>query len=143
MTRILVPISHAPGFEAVIDHACAFAKGTGGSLTLMHVFEPPNEMVGIVPGATVAGELAADEASSKDLLERADERVRAAGLPTPARILERASSPSAAILAHARDFDLVVMGTHGRKGIRRMLLGSVTEAVLRAAPCPVLTIHVP
>ena len=143
MMRILVPISYAPGFDTVIDHACAFAKGTGGTITLLHVFEPPNEMVGIVPGATVAGELAAEETNGSELLDRADERVRANGLPTPARILERAASPSDAILAHARGFDLIVMGTHGRKGIRRMLLGSVTETVLRAASCPVLAVHVP
>lgn len=46
--KILVPISHAPGFELVVDHACAFAKGTEGTLTLLHVFEPPNEMIGMV-----------------------------------------------------------------------------------------------
>ena len=141
--RILVPLSHAPGFEQVIDHACTYAKGTGAELTLLHVFEPPNEMIGMVPGATVAGELAAEEATGTQLLDTAEQRIVAAGLPRPARILERAASPSDAILAHARGFDLIVMGTHGRKGLRRMLLGSVTEAVLRAAPCPVLTIHVP
>lgn len=143
MTRILVPISHAAGFEAVVDHACAYAKGVGGELTLLHVFEPPNAMIGIVPGASISGEIVAEEATGTQLLDVADERIVAAGLPRPARILERAASPSDAILAHARGFDLIVMGTHGRKGIRRMLLGSVTEAVLRAAPCPVLTVHVP
>lgn len=143
MMRILVPISYTPGFDSVIDHACALAKGSGGTITLLHVYEPPNEMVGMVPGATVAGEVAAEQAGGSDLLDRADERVRASGLVAPARILERAASPALAILEHARDFDLIVMGTHGRKGIRRMLLGSVTESVLRAAPCPVLAVHVP
>ena len=143
MMRILVPISHAPGIEQVLDHACAFAKGTSGTITLLHVYEPPNEMVGIVPGATVAGELAAEQASGDDLLDRAAARVQANGLAAPERIIERAASPSVAILDHARHFDLIVMGTHGRKGLQRMLLGSVTESVLREAPCPVLAVHVP
>ena len=46
-------------------------------------------------------------------------------------------------LAKTGSFDLVVMGTHGRTGIGRVMLGSVAERVLRAAPCPVLTVRAP
>jgi nucleotide-binding universal stress UspA family protein len=46
-----------------------------------------------------------------------------------------------AILEKARDFDMVVMGTHGRRGFDRAVLGSVTERVIRSAPCPVVTVH--
>jgi nucleotide-binding universal stress UspA family protein len=50
-----------------------------------------------------------------------------------------------AIVSHAASagVDLIVIGTHGRKGVSRLLLGSVAERVVRAAPCPVLTVHHP
>lgn len=62
---------------------------------------------------------------------------------TVRQVQERGISAAPVILDYARenDVDLVVMGTHGRRGVRRMLLGSVTDEVLRAAPCPVLTVR--
>ena len=59
-------------------------------------------------------------------------------------ILKQADARQA-VLATAEDLaaDLIVMGTHGRKGIARALIGSVAEAVVRAAPVPVLTVHAP
>ncbi len=49
--------------------------------------------------------------------------------------------PRRVILERAAEFDLIAMGTHGRAGAARLLLGSVAEAVVRRAPCPVLTVH--
>ena len=60
--------------------------------------------------------------------------------PPPTR--PRTSSPSFSHAATA-GVDLIVIGTHGRKGVSRLLLGSVAERVVRAAPCPVLTVHHP
>lgn len=143
--RVLVPISHAAGHDLVVDYACVIAKGMGAQLTLLHVYEPPNAMVGIVPGATIEGETAAEHAVGDQLLDGAVARIRAAGISPVDKILERESPASKAILRHARTgkFDLIVMGTHGRKGVSRLVLGSVAESVLRDAPCPVLTVHVP
>lgn len=143
--RILVPLSHAAGHDLVIDYACVIAKGMRAGLTLLHVYEPPNAMVGIVPGATVGGETAAEQVLGDQLLDHATALVQAAGIATVDRILERASPAAKVILEHARTgaFDLIVMGSHGRKGVSRLVLGSVAESVLRDAPCPVLTVHVP
>ena len=60
----------------------------------------------------------------------------------PERVM-RLGKPADAIVAFAaeRDIDLIVMGTHGREGVARMLVGSVAEAVVRRALCPVLTVH--
>ena len=146
LERILVPLDHSAGLELVVEYACVVAKAIGGSLTLMHVYEPPNEMVGIVPGGTtVMTEVAAEEKAGEGVLERATAIARAAGIATVDRILERAGPAHHAILAHARAgrFDLIVMGTHGRRGVSRLLLGSVAEQVLRSAPCPVLMVHLP
>lgn len=143
--RILVPLDHSPGGHAILDYACAVARGLGASLTLLHVHEPPNEMIGLVPGATVGGELAAEHAAGVALLDRALAILQAHGIEPLDRIVERAASASDAILSHARRgaFDLIVMGTHGRKGLSRLVMGSVAEQVLRDAPCPVLTVHLP
>ena len=145
LERILVPLDHSPGFEAIVDYACVVARGVGATLTLLHVYEPPNEVVGMVPGATVGGEADAEKAAGVALLDRACERVAADGMSVIDRIVERASPAHQAIVRSARagKFDLLVMGTHGRKGVARLVLGSTADHVLRDAPCPVLVVHLP
>src|ERR1044071_6790912 len=61
---------------------------------------------------------------------------------TDAVVVAESGDPQVTILDYAvsMEADLIVMGTHGRRGFKRLLLGSVTEAVLREAPCPVLTV---
>jgi nucleotide-binding universal stress UspA family protein len=116
----------------------------GATVTLLHVYEPPNEMVGVVAGATVAGEAAAEKAAGASLLDRASQRIQATGVAAE-RVLERAAPIGQVIVRNARagKFDLIVMGTHGRKGVARLLLGSTADHVLREAPCPVLVVHLP
>ncbi len=143
--RILIPLDHSPGYEAIVDYACVLARGLGATLTLLHVYTPPNAMVGIVPGATIDGEVAAEVSAGDELLDRAAERIRGQGIATVERILERASPPGPAIVGHATagKYDLIIMGTHARKGVARLVLGSTAEQVLRDAPCPVLSVHLP
>jgi len=143
--RILVPLDHSPGSDAIVESACAVARGLGAELTLMHVYEPPNEVVGMVSGATVGGELAAEHAAGAALLDRAAAILRTHQIGSSGRILERAASPSEAIAHHAQadKFDLIVMGTHARGGVARWALGSVADQVLHASPCPLLLVHLP
>ncbi len=142
--RILVPLDHSAGTDAIVDFAAVIARGMGSKITLLHVYEPPNEMVGVVPGATVTGEVAAEQDAGAALLDRAETRVRAAGIAVD-RLVERAAPAAAAIVHHAArgSYDLVVMGTHGRRGVERLLLGSTAEHVMRDAPCPVVAVHLP
>ena len=56
------------------------------------------------------------------------------------RLLQGAAAVEIVELARSADFDLIVMGTHGRTGLKHVLMGSVAERVLRTAPCPVLTV---
>ena len=141
MTRFLVPLEHSPGNPRVLQIAAAMATAMSGSLTLLHVYNPPNAMVGIVPGATVAGEAAADEAAGKDLLAGALVVLAGVGFSNVETLLERRSSVVDAILDEGRGFDMIVMGTHGRRGFDHAVLGSVAERVIRSAPCPVVTVH--
>ncbi|HUJ62249.1 MAG TPA: universal stress protein [Kofleriaceae bacterium] len=143
LKRILVPVDHSPGSDGIVEYACMVARGMTASLTFMHVYEPPNELVGLVPHATVSGELAAERAAGGEVLERAIAISRASGVAPVDTVLERGSPAYRAIVAHARQgkFDLIVMGTHGRSGLSRWVMGSVAEQVLRHAPCPVLLVH--
>ena len=142
MTRfrtILHPTDFSPGSAAAFDYACDLARDYDALLVVLHAFGP------IVPvgadGVIVAPDL--DEL-------RAIARKQLDGIcpANPTVRVERAvrEGPSTqVILEAAAEFraDLIVMGTHGRTGFRRLVLGSVTEEVLRKAPCPVLTVKAP
>lgn len=143
--RILVPLDHSPGSDAIVEYACAVARGLGASVTLLHIYAPPNAMVGLVPGATVADEAKRERAAGEALLTHAVAIVRASGVASEDPILGRSASVREAIARHARTgrFDLIVMGTHARSGVSRLVLGSVADHVLRDVTCPVLLVHLP
>lgn len=140
MKHILVPLAHTASNARVLELAAAMATGIDAQITLLHVYEPPSSMVGIVPGATVANELERDRDAGRTLLVDATETLARAGMNRVSSILTRGAA-EVAILENARDADLIVMGTHGRRGIDRALFGSVAERIIRKAPCPVVTIH--
>lgn len=138
---ILVPTDFSVCAETALDYALQIAARVGAKVYVMHAYQLP--VVGfpdgvLLPTASVAsgiltwaqGQLAACVARRKEssveiipVLKQADAR---------AAVLEAADELSA---------DLVVMGTHGRHGLARALIGSVAEAVVRTSTVPVLTIH--
>jgi nucleotide-binding universal stress UspA family protein len=110
---------------------------------LLHAYEIP--VVGfpdgvLVPTADIAARILT---AAQGALEDAIEKRRGKGVELKAHL--RQADPRDAIVAAAKDLhaDLVVMGTHGRRGIARALLGSVAEAVLRVSPVPVLSVRTP
>ena len=150
MQRILVGVDFSPESDAAIRTAFTFARAFDAVITLLHVHELPTMMQGIVPGADSATEAKllrvaaqAQLASLRGRLRDRDPRALEGGI-TIETVVE-GGIPAQVILALARSaaFDLVVVGTHGRSGLRRLLVGSVAEAVIRGAPCPVVTVHLP
>ncbi len=136
-TRVLCPIDFSESSARAIRYADAIAGWYGATLCVQHVYVP---LVVPVPGLPEAVEVLDD-----DTRERLGEQARAfvADLGcTPTTIVVDSGRPDEEILARAarRDADLVVMGTHGESGFRHLLLGSVTEKVLRQLACPVLTV---
>ncbi|MBI3048100.1 MAG: universal stress protein [Acidobacteria bacterium] len=132
--RILVPTDFSASSDAALGYARMFAWTSGGALHLLHVcgdrLTPPH----------AEGHRDREPAALRrirDRLTEADQRHR-----LKIRVVERAA-PAEAILDYARtaDIDLIVMGTHGRSGVTHLLMGSVSEKVVRSAPCPVLTTH--
>jgi len=136
-------ILHATDFSPQSNHAyqlaCALARDYEAKLVLLHVAPPPvigGEMGVIIPPEPVDWE--------EELREKLAE-LQPKETTIPVERYLREGDPALEIVALAQDCqaDLIVLGTHGRSGLGRLLLGSVAEAVLRKAPCPVLTVKVP
>ena len=136
--HLLVPTDFSPDAERALDYAIALARTLHAQVTLLHVISAVYWATGEVPGALSATVLEELEAIAQQSLEQALQRVRDAGLEGEALVVH--GSPFECIVAAARDqgIDLIVMGSHGRTGLRHVLLGSVAERVVRLAPCPVL-----
>lgn len=134
---ILYPTDFSHGSDVAFQYACDLARDYDARLVILHSQEPAVAMIpeaGLIPI-----ELADNESAARKQLDD----VRVAG---PQVKLEKifAEGPAADCIVAAAESvraDLIVMGTHGRTGIGRLLLGSVAEVVLRRAPCPVLTVR--
>jgi len=143
--QILVPVDGSPTSEKALDEAIRLAQLNGARLRLVHVvdelnyvngFEPAmNYLNDIIPLMRVAGEklLAYDCQKAQDKGVEADSVLIDEG---PGRIFEHVAEQ--ARLAKA---DLIVVGSHGRRGIGRILLGSDAEQIVRHAPVPVLVVR--
>ncbi|MFB6164236.1 MAG: universal stress protein [Haloarculaceae archaeon] len=137
---VLVPTDGSEVAQRALDRALDLAEATGAGLHLLSVVDTSVAMddsgtAAVVEALEEAGERALDDAA---------ERAAAADVPVVER--EVAHGPPAAVIADYADdeaVDLIVMGTHGRTGLGRILLGSVTERVVRRAHGPVLTVPAP
>jgi nucleotide-binding universal stress UspA family protein len=143
--KILVPFDFGEPAERALDFAQRLAPTFGAAVEALYVvpYLPnaalPIPELGAIPMAAHAVEEMATDAESRlhEALSIEDTRYRYL------RKTVKIGDPRAQILAHAalEGVDLIVMGTHGRTGATRLLLGSVTERVVREATCPVLTVH--
>lgn len=143
--RILLPIDDSPGTQAAIDYAVLLARALRASITLVHVDELPHAMAAIVPGASVDLDLAIERAASTSRMSDIAAALRGRSFEDVDTIVLTSVAIAPALLETSRagGFDLIVMGTHGRTGVSRLLQGSIAEEVLRRATCPVLTVHLP
>lgn len=133
--KILVAVDPSDAVLLPVARAAAMAKKEGAALTLLAVAETVEDMESLF-GAS-ANERLRDKAAKA--LGKAQEIVRAAGM-TAQELLEVGVSPEALIVDAAKSggFDLIVMGTRGKKGPHTLPLGSVASKVIALAPCSVL-----
>jgi len=146
ITRILVPVDFSPCSRAAFEYGASLASQLGASLEVLHVLGPPNVVNLDLPGAL--GTPTTFKRYERTLAAREMEKllsdVSHAGKPAiKARIEEGDAAATIVWIAEQRGCELIVMGTHGRTGLARVLLGSVAENVVRLAPCPVLTVRLP
>lgn len=132
--RILFPTDFSHAGETALAMATSLARDTGATLLIVHIEEPP------APDA--AGEL---YSPSLGQLQRMLDEVHPLDPAVSCEHRLLSGDPAQVIvqLAEQEGVDVIVMGTHGRSGIRRVLMGSVAEAVVRRAKCPVLTCKQP
>jgi nucleotide-binding universal stress UspA family protein len=130
---ILVPTDFSTASDAALPHAEALARQKSASLLILHVEEPPL--------AYGAGELyyGLPEPSSERILKMLEEvKPTDPSVPFTHRLTMGDPAGEIVRIAAEEGVDMIVLGTHGRSGISRMLMGSVAEGVVRRASCPVL-----
>jgi len=139
--RILCPVDFSDFSRRALDYAVTLARWYGSRVTVLHVDHAP------FPAVTQLAPLAPVEpvVVTPSDLEQIRRRIAAftpaeAQARVPVEAKAAAGDPAREILAEAASADLIVMGTHGRSGFERLVLGSVTEKVLRKATCSLLTI---
>jgi nucleotide-binding universal stress UspA family protein len=136
---ILHPTDFSEHSEYAFRLACSLARDHNAHLLVMHVWTAPT--------AVVFGEVVPDLGAEDSYREAAEElhrrRPADSEVDVSYRLVE--GDPAASILQIAKETcaDLIVMGTHGRRGLRRLLMGSVAERVVRGAVCPVVTVKNP
>jgi nucleotide-binding universal stress UspA family protein len=136
--KILFPTDFSPASQEAMSWATSLARDSGATLLIMHVEEPPMAYGG--------GELYIDvQDNEREDLRKALVNVVPLDHQVPFEHKLLVGDPATAIVETAENehADLIVMGTHGRTGLTRLLMGSVAESVVRKAGCPVLTIKQP
>jgi len=143
--HILVPVDGSPTSDGGLEEAIKLARVTGGRVRLLHV-------AGLMPlsmNAEGSGAWSSDvrrivREGSEKILAKAKAKVEQGGIAVDAVLLGGSANR---LVEHVADqvktwgVDLIVLGTHGRGGLGRLLMGSLAEEVLRAATVPVLLVH--
>jgi nucleotide-binding universal stress UspA family protein len=142
--RILVPLDGSETAERGLQEALKLAKLCNASLVLLSVVEVYPMMMEMATASTweqISGDL---RQYSQHVLDIAHEAAKAAGIASESHLEDAAAARVCDVIVdQAREHrcDLIVMGTHGRRGIEHALIGSDAERVLRLAPCAVLLVR--
>jgi len=141
--HVLCPVDFSDFSRRALDHAIAVAKWYGSSLSVLYVYHVPMAGMALssLPAAAAMGGLTLSPADREQLRQQLKAFTPAKAVKNvPVDCCVAEGGVAVEVLAQAESADMVVMGTHGRSGFEHLMLGSVTEKVLRKAKCPVLTI---
>ena len=145
--RILVPVDGSRASQRGLREAIRLAKGQKASLQLVHVVDEHTVLVsGAEVGPYMANLMLELRKRGSQVLRNAEALVRRNGLKCTAVLLEAQTGPAADLIvrqAKKARADLIVIGTHGRRGLRRLILGSDAEQIVRTAPVPVMLVRAP
>ena len=139
-TKICCPVDFSETSRAALEEAAELARRYEAELALVHVFEPPAATADLMVAPPEMFEQTAKDLERKLELWKGEAERRGAKV-VRAVVMTGAAATEAVRFAREGGYDLVVMGTHGRRGIRHLVLGSVAERVVREAPCAVLVVR--
>jgi nucleotide-binding universal stress UspA family protein len=139
--HVLVPIDDSASATSALDYA--FENFPDAQITVLHVLDPADASDHIAAGGRFDEWYEGTRAETGRLFDRAERR--AADRGTSVRTVEEIGDPARTILEYAGEegFDQIVVGSHGRHGVARVLLGSVAETVVRRSSVPVVVVRGP
>ncbi|MCY4729883.1 universal stress protein [Natronomonas gomsonensis] len=135
--QILFPTDGSDGENRALDHVLDIASSHGSTVHILNVADTTRDSLTRIQGEVVD----VLEREGEDLLEEVAERAQERGVETVSTVVQGEPYRTIVEYADEYDIDLIVMPTHGRSGLQRLLLGSTTERVVRRAEVPVLTIR--
>lgn len=133
--NILLPYDGSEGAAAVLHHASEIAHWTDATIQVLYAADTTRDSVTVIEGHTVD----ALERKGEDVVDEAAKTLDTLGVSYDTDIVQGNPAPTIVEYAERYGYDLIVMPTHGREGISRYLIGSVTEKVVRLSSVPVLT----
>jgi nucleotide-binding universal stress UspA family protein len=139
--KILAPTDFSPSSEAAIDYAVTFAKRFEAEVILIHVIESP--AYSVTDTLILVDHEAALKTTAEALMENVYKTCIEKGLSASRSVVSGTPHREIIKKAEQEKADLIIMGTHGRTGVERLLLGSVAEKVVRLSMIPVLTVRLP
>ncbi len=144
LKKILVATDFSEPADAAVDYGRAFARTFGATLYLLHVVDDMYVRLGGDAYAAVLPDLQEDvEREARQRLSRIAAQDDPQSLRVEAVITSGATAQAIVEYAEKENVQLIVVGTHGRGGVAKLLMGSVAERVVRTAHCPVLTVRRP
>jgi nucleotide-binding universal stress UspA family protein len=140
--RILVAVDGSTPARAATREAMRLAQATGARLIFCHAVETDGAYrEAEVTGGDAARMIDARRRDGHDIIDAACDEAHALGLEADLALVEGDAAAGILDAAVARSANLLVVGTHGRRGLERWAFGSVAERLVRHARCPVLTVH--
>jgi len=145
--HILVAVDGSPTSDHAVAQATGLALATGGRIRLLNVMDPLAHISGFERPEVYSQEvLPRLQKAGEALLQQARERVKQEGVAVDTVLIENLNARVAQLVvehASAWGADLIVLGTHGRRGLERVLMGSDAEQIARTSPVPVLLVRLP
>lgn len=139
MSRILLPVDGSSYSDHAVEHAVYCAKLSGARVTVISCYEWSGYMLEM-PESMVADLKKKYAEEAQQIVEQASKKLEAAGVDYEVKLI--AGSPGSELpkLAKSKDYDLIIMGSHGHSDLSGLFLGSVTHKVLNKIYCPVMVV---
>jgi nucleotide-binding universal stress UspA family protein len=139
--RILYPTDFSPAADAAFAYALESARREGAAMVLLHVIEPESPLADELAVALSGPGRDAVEAGARMGFDDFLARAKAVNVEASDLLREGHAADEIVAAAASEHADVIIMGTHGRTGLRRLMLGSVAERVVATAHCPVITVR--